>query len=85
MALCGQVVNLVGLRLLDDAGEAGRVGHVAVVKHEALVGFMRILEEMVDPVGIEERCAALDPVHDVALAQQEFGKVCTVLSSDASD
>ena len=37
MALRGQVVDLVGLHLLDDADEVGRIRHVAVVQEEAHV------------------------------------------------
>ena len=36
MALGGEVVDLVGLGLLDDADEVGRVGHVAIVQDETL-------------------------------------------------
>jgi hypothetical protein len=40
---------------------------------------------MIDAVGIEERCATLDPVDDVAFPQQKFGEVCAVLAGDARD
>ena len=46
-----------------------RVGQVAVVQDEALVVDVRILVEVVDAVGVEERGAALDAVHLVALAR----------------
>jgi hypothetical protein len=37
VALRGEVVDFVGLHLLDDADQAGRVGQVAVVQDEAAV------------------------------------------------
>jgi hypothetical protein len=46
---------------------------------------VRVLVQVVDAVGVEERGAALDAVDFVALAQQEFGKVGAVLAGDAGD
>jgi hypothetical protein len=85
MALRGEVVDLVGLRLLDDAQQGERIGHVAVVQDEAAIGIVRILVEMIDALRIDERGAALDAVHDVALAEQELGEVGAVLAGDAGD
>jgi hypothetical protein len=85
VALRRQVVDLVGLDLLDDAGEAARIRHVPVVEDQAAALFVRILIEVVNPFGIEQRGAPLDAVHRVALVQQEFGKVCAVLAGDAGN
>ncbi len=49
-----KVVDLVGLHLLDDAGEVHRVGEVAVVEHKVAVLHVRILVDMVDTFGVEE-------------------------------
>ena len=46
---------------------------------------MRILEEVVDAPGVERRRAANDPVHLVALVEQELGEVGAVLAGDAGD
>jgi len=56
-----------------------------VVQDEATPFFVRILIEMIDAVGVEQRGAALDAVDFVALAQQELGEVGAVLASDAGD
>ena len=85
MALRGQVVDLVGLHLLDDADQAGAVGQVAVVQDEAPVVDVRVLVEVVDAVGVEQRGAALDAVDLVALVEQELGEVGAVLAGDAGD
>ena len=69
VALGGEVVDFVGLDLLDDAHEAGTVGHVAVVEDEAAVLFVGVLVEVVDAVGVEERGAALEAMNVVALAR----------------
>ena len=46
---------------------------------------VRVLVEVVDAVGVEQRSAALDAVHLVALFQQEFGQIGAVLAGDAGD
>jgi hypothetical protein len=46
---------------------------------------VRILVEMVDAVGVEQGCPALDAVHLVALVEQELGEIGAVLSGDAGD
>jgi|APEBP8051072433_1049376.scaffolds.fasta_scaffold00708_14 hypothetical protein len=43
------------------------------------------LIQMVDAVGVEQRRAPLDAVHDVALPQQELGEVGAVLAGEAGD
>ena len=85
MALGGEVVDFVGLHRLDDADEAGGVGHVPVVQHEASVRVVGILVEVVDAVGVEERGAPLDTVDFLALLQQEFREIGAILAGDAGD
>ena len=43
MALRRQVVNLVGLNLLDEANQVGRVSQIAVMQLQAYVRFVGIL------------------------------------------
>jgi hypothetical protein len=69
VGLGGQVVDLVGLDLLDDAHQAGGVGQVTVVQGEGPVVDVRVLVQVVDAVGVEQAAAALDAVHFVALLQ----------------
>ena len=85
VALRGEVVDLVGLHLLDDADQAARIGHVAVMQDEAAVRFVRVLVQVVDAVGVEQRRAALDAVDLVAFAEQKLGEVGAVLAGDAGD
>lgn len=85
MGLGGQVVDLVGPDLLDDADQVGGVRQVAVVQEKAPACCMGVLVEVIDAVGVEERGPALDPVHLVALAQQEFRQIRPVLSGHAGD
>ena len=85
MALRRQVVDFIRLHLLDDVHQAGGIGHVAVVQNERAALFMRILVQVVDAVGIEQRSAALDAVHLVAFFQQQFGEIGAVLAGNAGD
>ena len=61
VALRGEVVDLVGLRLLNDADEVGGVGQVAVVHEEAHAALVRIGVGMGDAVGVEGADAAPVP------------------------
>ena len=85
MALGGEVVDLIRVRLLDDPDEIGGVGEVAVVHEETDVRLVRVGIQMVDALGVERAGASLDPVDHVSLGQQELGQVCAVLAGDARD
>ena len=85
VGLRGEVVDLVGLDLLHDVNERGGVGHIAVVEDEVAMRDVRVLVDVVDAGGVEERGAPLDAVDLVALAEQELGEVGAVLSGDAGD
>ena len=89
VALCRQVVNLVGLGLLDDADERTAVGHVAVVQvDEALlfhVAHPLVKVQVLDAARVETAAAADDAVHLIAFLQQEFCQIGAVLSRDARD
>jgi len=52
MALGAEVVDFIRLHLLDDPDQIGAVSEVAVVQREPGIELMRILIEMVDPLGV---------------------------------
>ena len=52
MARSTRLVDLIGLHLLDDLDQVGAVSEVAVVQHQARIGLMRILVEVIDPGGV---------------------------------
>jgi hypothetical protein len=85
VALGGEIVDLVGLGLLDDPDQVGRVGQVAVMQEEVRVLLVRVLVDMVDPLGVELARSALDAVDRVAFLEQEFGQILSVLAGDAGD
>ena len=55
------------------------------MQREALVVHMRVLVQVVNPVGVEQRGAAFDAVHCVAFVQQQFCQVSAVLAGHAGD
>ncbi len=85
VALRPEVIDLVGLHLAQDAGEVGAVGEIAVMQPEPLMVGVRVLVDVVDPRGVEQRGAALDAVHLIALFQQKLCQIRSVLSGDAGD
>ena len=85
VALRGEVVDFVGLHLLNDADQAAGIGEVAVVQDELAIGLVLILLEVIDAVGVEERRATLDAVDFVAFVEEKLGEVGAVLAGDAGD
>ena len=53
MALGTEVVDLVGLNLLDDPNQICAISEVAVMQYKPLISFVRILVEMIDPCGVK--------------------------------
>lgn len=43
VALRGEIVNLVGLRFLNEPDQVGRVGQIAVVQEKARLAFVRVV------------------------------------------
>ena len=85
MALRRQIVDLLRLHLLHDAHQAGGVGEIPIVQDEPAILFVRILIEMIDAVGVEERSAPLDAMHLVALVEKEFRKIGAVLPGNSGN
>jgi len=83
--LRAQIVDLVRLDFLKDAGEVGAIAEIAVVQLELGRGRMGILIDVIDALGVEQRGAPFDPIDLIALGEQEFGKIGPVLSGDAGN
>ena len=85
MALGAEMVDLVGLDLLEEVGERAGNGKIAVVEIDPRLGVVEVLVEVVDPVGVEGAGPADEPVDLIPLAEQELGEVGAVLAGDAGD
>ena len=46
---------------------------------------MRVLVDVVDPLGVEQRGPAFDAVDFIAFFEEEFREIGSVLSGDAGD
>jgi hypothetical protein len=51
--LRSEVVNLVGLRFLHVANDVGRVGHIAIMHMKSNTLLVRVMNQVVDALGIE--------------------------------
>ena len=85
MALRAEVVDLVGLELVEQLHHLHRVGEVAVVQEEPHAVHVGIAVEVVDPAGVEGRGPPDDAVHLVALFEQQLREIGAVLARDAGD
>ena len=85
VALGAEVVDLVGLQLVDQLRQRHRLGEVAVVHEQAHAPLVGVAVEVVDPLRVEARGAADDPVHLVPAPEQQLGEVRAVLAGDPGD
>ena len=85
MGLGAEVVDLVGVDLVEQVDEGDAVVEVAVVQEQVAPGGVGVLVDAVQALGVEGGGAADDAVDLVALAQQQLGQVRPVLTGDARD
>jgi hypothetical protein len=85
MALGAEVIDLVGVDAFQHAAQTAAIGQVAVMQRQLGAALVRVMVQVVDPVGIEQARPADDAVDLVAFAQQEFGQIRTVLPGDPGD
>ena len=52
MALGPEVVDLIGLNLLDNPNQIGAVGEIAVVEDQPWISLIGILIQVINPVGV---------------------------------
>jgi hypothetical protein len=85
VALRAQIVDFVRLDFLNDARQVRSIRQVAIVQLEIGRRRVRILVDMIDALRIEQRGTALDTMHFIALFEQKFCKIRTVLARHARD
>ncbi len=85
MALGAEVVHLVGCDLAQRHRQRAGVGKVAVVKLQPRPRLVRVLVDVIEPVGVEARRAPDDAVDVVALSQEQLREVAAVLAGDPRD
>ena len=80
VALSPEVVDLVGLSLLDNPNEVRGVAKVAVVQEKAHIRLVRVPVELVDARRVEGGRTAFQAVDDVALVEQELRQIGSILA-----
>lgn len=80
-----EIVDFIGLGLLNDAGDVHGIGQVSIVQKKPRSLHMGVHIEVVDAVGIEGGRSPLDAVDDVAFVEEKFGQVGPILPGDSSD
>ena len=85
VALGGQIINLIWLRLLQDPDEIGGVGQIAVMQEEPRFTLVRINIERVDTGSVERRGPPLDSMHHVSFVEQKPGKISAILAGHTRD
>lgn len=83
--LSAQVVDLVGLYLLQDTRQVRGIGQVAIVQDQLLIIGMRILVDMVDTLGVERRRTTLNAVNLIAFGQEKLSQIGSILSGNAGN
>lgn len=53
------------------------------MQNKPAIGFVRILIEMIDTVGIKQRGVPLDTVYGITFGEQQFGEIGTVLTGNS--
>ena len=85
MALRGQIINFFGLDLRHEPRQGAGVAQISIVKKQPVAARVRVFINRVKPPGVERTRAADDAVDFVALGQQPFRQIRTVLPGDARD
>ena len=80
MTLGPQVINLIGLQVVDQLDQIDGVRQVAIVQKQ-----MRIGVNMLDARCVECTRAANDAVYFVTFFEKQIRQITSVLSGDAGD
>ncbi len=85
MAHRPQVVDFVRLHFLQDTGQVGAVGQIAIVQMEFRVGSVRILVDVIHAFSVKRGGATLDAVNLIAFLQQQLCQIRAILPGNAGD
>jgi len=85
MALCSEMIDFIGLDVIDKIRELPGIREIAIMEEELVALCMGVRIDMVDTAGIEGAGTADKAVDFITLREKEFGKVGTVLAGDAGD
>ena len=72
MALCGQVIDFVGLQAIQQLDQVPRIADIPIVQEQPPVLFVGILVEVVDATRVEAAGPPDGAVYLVALLDEKF-------------
>ena len=85
MALRAEIVDFVRLEFMQDRRKRATVREVGVMEKEPIIGFMEILKNMIDTIGIETRSTALEAMNFIAFFEEKLGQIRAVLTCATGD
>ena len=85
MALRAQIVDFVRVQIVEERGKRAAVCKIGIVQEKAVVGLVKIAEDVIDSIGVEAGRATLEAVNFVAFCQEQLGQVRAILASAAGD
>src|SRR3990172_7096803 len=85
MALCGKVVDFIGVDLFKEPVQIARVDHIPIVKEHPRSVNCRIVEQMVDSSRIERTAPPNDAMNNILAFEQELRQIRTILTCNSRD
>ena len=85
VTLGAEVVDLVGLEVVDEIGQLLRIGQIPIMEKETDVREMLIVIKVIDPAAVKAARAADEAVDLVSFSEEELGKIRTILARDAGN
>jgi hypothetical protein len=65
--------DFIRLDIVNQMSQLARIGKISMVKEQLGLGFVRILVDVLDSVGIEGAGSAYQSMYLIALMQKKFG------------
>src|SRR5437867_3279363 len=85
VTLRAEMIDFIGLDRSNNPVQGTAVVEISMDQDQALIGFMRILVNMVYAAGVQRARAANNSIDLVVLRQQKLGQIGSILSSDTRD
>ena len=79
MRLRTQIVDFIGLDLVDQTIQVSGVRQVTVMQMQRSTSLVRIRIDVIETIGIEIGCATDDAMYLVASGEQKLGKIGSIL------
>ena len=85
MTLCGQMVDLIRLNVINEIGELPLIGDVPIMKKKLCFRIVRVGIQVIDSIGIKGAGPANESMDFITLQKKKLGKITAILTSDAGN